>query len=138
MQQKALADVTTWPNEPVQLIGSKCDACGATTFPVQNRCPRCSKSVMSELALPSKGTLTAWTTQGFAPKEPFLAHDDPNFEPFGVGLVRLGDVVQVEARLTTADPDQLELGMPLELVMVPIATDEDGAEVLSFAFAPSK
>jgi uncharacterized OB-fold protein len=129
MQQKALADVTTWPNEPLQLIGSKCDACGATTFPVQNRCPRCSKSVMSELHLPSKG---------FAPKEPFLGHDDPNFEPFGVGLVRLGDVVQVEARLTTADPDQLELGMPLELVMVPIATDEDGTEVLSFAFAPSK
>jgi uncharacterized OB-fold protein len=136
--QKALAPVTTWPNEPLQLIGSRCDACGATTFPVQNRCPRCSKEVMSEVLLPPTGTLTAWTTQGFAPKEPFLAHDDPDFEPFGVGLVRLGDVVQVESRLTTADPDRLELGMNLELVMVPIHTEEDGTEVLSFAFAPSK
>jgi uncharacterized OB-fold protein len=136
--QKALAPVTTWPNEPLQLIGSSCDACGATTFPAQNRCPRCSKEVMSEVQLPSEGTLTAWTTQGFAPKEPFLAHDDKDFEPFGVGLVRLGDVVQVESRLTSADPEVLELGMKLKLVMVPIHTEEDGTEVLSFAFAPSK
>jgi uncharacterized OB-fold protein len=93
---------------------------------------------MSELLLPSKGTLTAWTTQGFAPKEPFLAHDDPDFEPFGVGLVKLDDVVQVESRLTSADPVVLELGMDLELVMVPIHTEADGTEVLSFAFAPAK
>jgi uncharacterized OB-fold protein len=136
--QKALADVTSWPNEPVQLIGSTCDACGATTFPVQNRCPRCSKDVMSEVLLPRSGTLSAWTTQGFPPKLPYAGGDASDFTPFGVGLVKLDDVVQVEARLTTADPDELELGMKLELVMVPFYKDADGTDVLTFAFAPSK
>ena len=44
-QQKALApEISTWPDENPQLIGSRCGACGATTFPVQQRCPKCSRA----------------------------------------------------------------------------------------------
>jgi hypothetical protein len=51
--QKALApEISTWPDEDPQLIGSRCDACGATTFPVQQRCPRCSTHEMSQVLLP--------------------------------------------------------------------------------------
>jgi hypothetical protein len=40
--QKALApDISTWPDDNPQLIGSQCAACAATTFPVQPRCPKC-------------------------------------------------------------------------------------------------
>ena len=65
--QKALApEISTWPDENPQLIGSSCGDCGATTFPVQQWCPRCSGAQMSELLLPRRGSLVAWTTQGFA------------------------------------------------------------------------
>src|SRR5690242_5396385 len=68
--QKALApDISTWPDESPQLIGSRCGSCGATTFPVQQWCPRCSGGEMSELLLPRRGTLVAWTTQGFRSEE---------------------------------------------------------------------
>ena len=110
--QKMLADVTTWPSDPPQLIGSRCDDCGATTFPVETRCPRCGHQAMSELPLPRRGTLVAWTTQGFPPVVPYAGDETgAYFEPFGVGLVQLDDVVRVECRLTESDPAKLEFGM---------------------------
>lgn len=134
--QKALApDVWTWPEAPVQLIGSRCDSCGAVTFPIQNRCPRCSKATMSDLVLPNRGTLSAWTIQGFPPKEPF-AGANGKFEPFGIGLIKLGDVVQVEARLTENDPEKLSIGIDVELRAVPFYTDANGDEIMTFAFEP--
>lgn len=135
--QKALApDISTWPDDSPQLIGSQCGSCGATTFPVQQRCPRCSGADMSELLLPRRGTLVAWTTQGFPPGAPYAGPTGKAFTPFGVGLVQLGDVIRVEGRLTENDPDKLQFGMDVELTMVPFTTDEEGNEVVTFAFQP--
>jgi uncharacterized OB-fold protein len=136
--QKPIADVFTWPSEDPQLIGSRCGDCSAVTFPVQSRCPRCSGTNMGELLLPTHGTLVSWTTQGFPPAVDYMG--DPtgrSFEPFGVGLVQLDDVVRVESRLTESDPDKLDFGMEVELRIVPFYTDADGDEIVTFAFAPS-
>lgn len=63
--QKALApEILTWPAENPQLIGGQCGDCGATTFPAQPRCPRCSGGQMSELLLPRRGIVVAWTKYG--------------------------------------------------------------------------
>ena len=135
--QKALADVFTLGDD-AHLIGSRCAECGATTFPVQSRCPRCSKVSMAELPLPRRGTLVAWTTQEFPPMVPYAG--DPTgerFTPFGVGLVQLGEVVRVESRLTERDPEKLTFGMDVELAIVPFYVDDDGNEIMTFAFAPA-
>ncbi|HYB38553.1 MAG TPA: OB-fold domain-containing protein [Mycobacterium sp.] len=136
--QKALApDISTWPDENPQLIGSRCGDCGATTFPTQARCPHCSRGAMSELLLPRRGTLVAWTTQGFLPGAPYAGKETPKtFIPFGVGLVQLEDVIRVEGRLTENDPAKLRFGMEVELTMVPFTTDDEGNEVVTFAFQP--
>ncbi|SPM41416.1 Uncharacterized OB-fold protein, contains Zn-ribbon domain [Mycobacterium numidiamassiliense] len=135
--QKALAsEISTWPNEEPQLIGSRCSECGATTFPVQERCPKCSGAQMSELLLPQRGTLIAWTTQGFAPGAPFTGPTGNMFTPFGIGLVQLDGVIRVEARLTESDPAKLRFGMEVALTMVPLTTDDEGNEILTFAFQP--
>jgi uncharacterized OB-fold protein len=135
--QKALAEIFTWPDETPQLIGSRCEECGAATFPVQSRCPRCSRPAMSEVKLPRRGTLVSWTTQGFPPAVDYMG--DPtgkSFRPFGVGLVQLDDVVRVEARLTESDPAKLDFGMEVELEIVPFYVDANGDEIMTFAFAP--
>ncbi|WP_068274096.1 Zn-ribbon domain-containing OB-fold protein [Aldersonia kunmingensis] len=136
--QKALApEISTWPDVEPQLIGSNCGQCAATVFPAQPRCPRCSGTDMSDLPLPRRGTLIAWTTQGFLPGQPYRGRETPKtFIPFGVGLVQLGDVIRVEGRLTESDPDKLTFGMDMELTMVPFTTDDDGTEVITFAFQP--
>jgi uncharacterized OB-fold protein len=107
-------------------------------FPVQEHCPNCGKGGMTAVGLPRTGTLVTFTIQSFFPGYPFKGPGDRNnFEPFGMGLVQLGDVVRVEGRLTESDPDKLAFGMPVELTWIPFYTDDDGDEVYTFAFAPA-
>jgi uncharacterized OB-fold protein len=91
---------------------------------------------MSQVLLPRRGTLVAWTTQGFPPGPPYKGPVGKDFVPFGVGLVQLDDVIRVEGRLTENDPAKLEFGQEVELTMLPFATDDDGTELVTFAFQP--
>ena len=95
---------------------------------------------MSDVLLPRRGTLVAWTTQGFPPGAPYKGPTGKDFVPFGVGLVQLGlqkdAVIRVEGRLTENDPAKLRFGMEVELTMVPLTTDGEGDEVVTFAFQP--
>jgi len=136
--QVAFADgVFTWPSDDPQLIGGRCEGCAAVTFPNQASCPRCGSTAMAEHLLPREGTLWTFTTQEFLPKEPYAGGETmETFRPYGVGLVQLGDEVRVEGRLTVADPEQLQIGMALRLVVVPFRTDDDGTEVMTYAFEP--
>ena len=122
-------------DEP-QLIGSKCADCGMVTFPTQASCPRCGSTAMEEHLLARRGTLWAWTTQSFPPPPPYAGPSGKDFVPFGVGYVELGGEIKVEARLTENDPEKLAHGMEVELVVVPFRTDDDGNEVVTFAFRP--
>jgi uncharacterized OB-fold protein len=137
--QKPVADgVFTWPAEQPALIGSRCTACGNHMFPVQSGCPKCTGNDTETVELSRRGTLWTWTVQGFPPKSPpYAGSDDPaTFQPFGVGYVELPGQVKVETRLTEADPDRLQIGMEMELVIVPLTTDAHGDEIVTFAFAP--
>jgi uncharacterized protein len=136
--QRPIANVFTWPSDDPQLLGGQCTSCAAVTFPEQPRCPRCGTETMVELPLPRRGTLVSWTTQEFPPS--FDYRGDPtgeSFEPYGVGLVQLDDVVRVESRLTESDPEKLDFGMEVELRILPFYVDKDGDEVITFAFAPT-
>lgn len=130
--------VFTWPAETPKLIGSRCEDCGNHMFPTQAGCSRCGGDRTETVELATRGTLWTWTIQGFPPKAPpYIGDADPaTFQPFGVGYVELPDQLKVEARLTVADPDQLKIGMEMELVLVPLTTDDDGNEIVTFAFAP--
>ena len=119
-------------DEPV-LIGSECVRCGVVAFPRQGSCAACTSSDVRERRLARRGTLWTWTIQCFPPKSPPDAGATADFEPFGVGYVELPGEVRVEARLTVADPERLQIGMPMELVLTP-APGGDGA--LTYAFRP--
>jgi uncharacterized protein len=107
-------------------------------FPAQSGCAKCTGTETETVALARRGTLWTWTVQGFPPKSPpFVGAVDPvHFRPFGVGYVELPGEVKVEARLTEADPKVLTIGMEMELVIIPLAADDDGNEVMTFAFQP--
>ena len=129
--------VFTWPADEPQLLGSRCVECGNHMFPVQSGCPRCTGQQTEPVELGRRGTLWTWTVQGFPPKAPpYRGFTDERFQPFGVGYIELPGEVKVEARLTEADPAKLHIGMEMEMVMVPLTIDEDGNEVITFAFQP--
>ena len=56
------------------------------------------------------------------------------FVPYGVGYVELAGEVRVETRLTQTTG--LRIGMDMELVLVPVRTDGEGNEIVTFAFRP--
>lgn len=134
VQESVLTGV---PNAP-RLIGGKCPDCGNHVFPMQKDCPLCTSDQIKEVELSTKGTLWTWSVQGFPPKSPpYLGEISPEaFEPYGVGYVELPGEVKVETRLTENDPERLKIGMEMELTTVPLTVDDQGNEVVTFAFAP--
>lgn len=131
--------IFTWPSDSPHLIGSRCKACGNHMFPTQSGCPRCTGNDTETVELASRGTLWTWTIQGFPPKAPpYAGPTDPeHFQAFGVGYVELPGEVKVETRLTESDPSKLQIGMEMELVIVPLCQDDAGNDVMTFAFQPA-
>ncbi len=120
-----------------RLLGGRCKDCGNHSFPLLSGCAKCTGANMEQVALSTRGTLWAWTVQGFPPKDPpYLGENDPEkFIPFGVGYVELPEL-KVEARLTENEPAALRIGMEMELTLEPLFADKDGNEVVTFAFRP--
>ncbi len=119
------------PPDGVRLAGGECGGCATTTFPAQDSCPRCGAVGMERVPLPREGRLWAFTVQNFEPKPPYRSSGP--FVPYGVGYVDLGPVL-VESRLTENDPARLRTGQAMRLCLVPVFTDEDGVQVLTYAF----
>lgn len=132
-------DVLALGEDGPRLLGGRCEDCGNHVFPMFSGCPKCAGTSMERVPLSTRGTLWAWTVQGFPPKSPpYLGRTDPEtFEPYGVGYVTLPEV-KVEARLTESEPGKLKSGMAMVLTVVPLYEDEAGHEVVTFAFAPAE
>ncbi len=126
-----------WPSDEPRLRATRCDRCAFITFPAQESCPSCGGSAVRPTLLSRTGTLWTWTRQRFQPKNPPYLGREPadQFSPYGVGFVELPEG-RVEARLAGDVDQRLEIGMAMEMVVVPFATDEDGTEVLTYAFRP--
>ncbi|MDX2759884.1 Zn-ribbon domain-containing OB-fold protein [Streptomyces europaeiscabiei] len=118
---------------PPRLVGARCSGCGTVVFPRQDSCPRCSQGPISPHLLPVNGRVWSWTLQAFPPKPPYRPPTGGH-RPYHVGYVDLGEVL-VEARLAVARAE-IRIGLPVRLTTVPAYHDDDGTEVLTFAFRP--
>ena len=130
----------TWPSKQPQLIAAQCTACGELTFPFQASCPACTSRQVEEVLLSRRGKLWTWTVQHFPPPSPpYIGPADPeSFDPLAVGYVELPEGIRVEGHLTENDAEKLEIGMEMELVILPFANDEaSGDTIMKFAFQPA-
>jgi uncharacterized protein len=121
--------------DPPRLAGARCNECGTVVFPRQDSCPKCSGRAMSAHALLERGLVWSWTLQAFPPKPPYRPPTE-GYQPYHVGYVDLGEVL-VEARLDVPRTE-IRIGLPVRLTMVRAYHDEDGTEVLTFAFRPDR
>jgi uncharacterized OB-fold protein len=116
---------------PPTLLASRCTVCGNVLFPRVDGCTYCSADDPEPVELAGPGTLWSWTAVTAPP---------PGYQgevPFGVGVVELPEGVRVIGRLTEGDPGALSAGQAMELRIVPLHTDEDGNDVVTYAFAPA-
>ena len=75
--------------------------------------------------LSRRGRLWSWTTNHYAPPEPYVSPDP--FVPYTVCAVELDAerMVVLGGLATGADPAQLEVGMAMELVLGPLYEDDE-------------
>ncbi|HYZ48373.1 MAG TPA: OB-fold domain-containing protein [Sphingomonas sp.] len=126
---RAIAEGLFTDETPPRLVGGRDRQSGRIVFP----CP--AGSAFEPVPLRRDGRLWSWTVQRYRPKTPPYAGPE-SFEPWIVAYVELPGEVIVEARLVDVAFDQVRIGMPLELVQVPL--DPDAVEkVLIPAFAPA-
>jgi uncharacterized OB-fold protein len=117
--------------DPPVLLGTRCGNCGSVHFPRADACTYCATEDPEPIELSGSGTLWAWTAVTAPP---------PGYQgevPFGVGVVELPEGVRIIGRLTESDPAALSFGQAMELRIVALHADEDGSEVMTYAFAPA-
>ena len=119
-----------------RLLGTKCASCGTGYFPRSSAChnPDCDESKIEDATFGPSGTLWSYCVQNYAPPAPVI-WDEP-FQPYAVGLVDLPDGLRVLGRMIADDPESLEVGGQVELVIAPLATGDDGKPILSWQFKP--
>jgi uncharacterized OB-fold protein len=139
MQVSINEELFTWPSDDPHLIASQCIECETVNFPASPSCPACCGASVEKIKLATRGTLWSWTVQNFPPKSPpYIGDDlDENFQGYGVGYIELPNQLRVESRLSVADPAKLEIGMEMELRIVPFTTNKDGQEIMNYVFAPA-
>ena len=129
----------TWPAAKPQLLGSRCNQCAEATFPAQPDCRSCGSRQTTIVELGDRGILWTWTIQTFMPKQPYRSDETPEtFRPYGVGYVEMPGGVRVEARLQANSPNQLQIGMPMQLDIIPFRTDKNGNQKMTFSFSAAQ
>ena len=115
-----------------RLRAAQCNACRKLHFPASTTCPYCGSDAATPTLVGPAGHLRLFTV---------VASRPPGYRgplPYGFGVVEIdGADLQVITRLTEADLQQLRPGLPVSLVIEPLFTDDEGAQVASYAFAPA-
>jgi uncharacterized OB-fold protein len=111
------------------LVGGYSATSGLYHFPRQPVCPYTGAADVMPVELSGEGTLWGWTAVTAAP---------PGYDgdvPYGFGVVELTqERLRVITRLTEADPSALAFGDAMRLVADVVARDDDGTEIVVWAF----
>lgn len=115
-----------------RLIAGQCASCGRHHFPHAATCPYCSAVGCTERLLGPAASLWLYTT---------VINRPPGYRgevPFGFGVVTLPEGIRVVTLLTESDPRRLRAGQAGRLVVRPLHRDEEGRQVVTYAFAPEE
>lgn len=120
------------------LIGSRCRACKSYFFPRETRScrnPGCGSSELAEVELSRTGVVWSFTSSAYPPPPPYVAAEP--FVPFAIAAVALETEALVILGQVAAgvSVDDLRIGMPVELVVEPLYSDEH-ADYLVWRWLP--
>jgi len=114
------------------LVGEVCPHCQVRIFPPRDVCPSCGKEARELYTFSGRGEVYSYTTIYEAPS---------GFEqqvPYTVALIRLEEGPMVTAQLTDVSPEEVQTGMPVEMVTRKLRTDGDerGLILYGYKFRP--
>src|SRR5690606_3082998 len=122
------------------LLGTRCARCGTVFFPRETelcRNPRCDGEQLDEVELSRRGRVWSYTDARYQPPPPYVPRTDP-YEPFALAAVELeGEGIVVLGQVADGyGIDDLAVGAPVELVVEPLYTDDDGVERTVWRWRP--
>ncbi len=114
-----------------RLTGTRCPRCQSLHFPPRTLCPACRQTGLEEHLFSGKGTVYSFTV---------LYQTTPRFEfqiPYVVALIDLEEGPRITAQLTDVEPEAVEIGMPVEMVIRKISEEsERGLLHYAYKFRP--
>jgi uncharacterized protein len=124
-----------WTDEErPQLVGSQCESCGEIFFPVRRDvlCSNCQSSSFKEIKLSRRGKVFSYSVVMQRPPIYYKAAE----VPYALGWVELPEGIRVETLFTGCNPEDIKIGMDVEMLVDKLHTEEDGSEVLCYKFKP--
>jgi len=117
----------------MSLVGEICPDCGVKLFPPRDVCPACGGPAKTPYTFSGRGTVYSYTTMHSAPE---------GFEeqtPYVVALVKLQEGPVVTAQITDATPEEVSIGMPVEMVTRRMYSHgQEGIIVYNYKFRPQR
>lgn len=129
---EGLFTIPSSADEPPQLLASRCEACGELFFPPRRRCTRCFSTELTEATLGPEGRLYTWTVV-----REFGGRSE-EFQPYAVGMIQLDEALRVQGYIVEAELEALAVDMPMRLVLRVLSRDEQGNDVVTYAFTPTE
>ncbi|HJM76053.1 MAG TPA: OB-fold domain-containing protein [Dehalococcoidia bacterium] len=116
-----------------ELRGQRCTNC-SEVFPTADRvfCANCCEEALEPVLLGTTGELLTYTLVrqqlgGSLIKIPYV-----------IGRVRLPEGVSVQTIVTDVEPEDVSVGMALEICLKQVMEDDDGNSVVNFFFRPAE
>ncbi len=114
-----------------RLEGEECPHCSAKIFPPRDVCPECHQPAKEPYTFSGRGEVYTFSTVYHVPQ----GFED--YAPYTVALVQLEEGPMITAQLTDVRPEQVQIGMPVEMVTRKLRTQGDeGTISYGYKFRP--
>lgn len=99
-----------------ELVFQRCKECSTWVHPPRPACPSCRSLEKEWRPSSGKGIIHSWVIYREAPNPSFVA-------PYAVALVELEEGVRIISNLVDVKLDQVQIGMPVEVVFDNVTED---------------
>ena len=113
------------------LLGFRCLECDVHVFGPATFCQACTSSNLEPVELGKRGTLYSYTVVRVPPS------GWPGQVPYVLGQVELPEGPQVLAEVIECPEDELKIGLPVELALVPVKSSDDESEKVVYKWRPA-
>ena len=112
------------------LRGSRCPQCRHSFFPTRTLCAACGRGDLEAVEFGPRGRVWTYTIARQAPPGAIVE------APYVVAQVELPEHVMVGTLVKDCDPESVVVGTEVEIVPVVVRQDEEGRDMVAFAFRP--
>lgn len=117
-------------NGKPRIYGQRCTTCGEVFSSNRTYCANCHNETLERTMFGTSGEVSTFT----------IVHQQLRGAlvevPYVIARVRLPEGVGVQTILTDVEPEDVKIGMPVEICLRQLMEDDDGNPVVNFFFRP--